>query len=144
MRWRAILAGVLVLLLIFLAILCFPFKMAIVPSWHLRVVDDAGIAVRDINVTEHWQHYLVESEGHDEVRQPDQGGRVEFPERTVRASVVTKALAKLRRFGGTGEPARSDPYASIVVWGNRDYETVVAVYVLDTPLRSEVVVHRRR
>lgn len=108
------------------------------------MVDDAGALVRDIKVTEHWQHYLVESEGHEEVRQTDEIGRVDFPERAVRASIAWRAVGKVRRFGSLGAPARPGPYASIVVWGKRDYETVVAVYELEKPLQSEVVVHRQR
>ena len=118
--------------------------MTSAPRWQLRVVDDGGTAVRDIRVTEHWQHYLVESEGHEEVLRTDESGRVDFPERTVRASIASRLLAKLRRFGSLGTPARSGPYASVVVWGSRDYETVVAVYQPEAPPQSEVVVHRQR
>ena len=118
--------------------------MAIVPRWQLRVVDDTGAPVRDIKVTEHWQHYLVESEGHEEVLRTDEGGRVDFPERTVRASFASRAMGKVRRFGSSGTAARSDPYASVVVWGSRDYEIVVAVYQPEVPPQSEVVAHRQR
>jgi hypothetical protein len=140
-RWRAILASVLVLIL---ALLIFPFKLPIAPLWSLRVLDESGMGVRDIKVTEHWQHYLVEPDGHEEVRQTDPTGRVEFPERNVRVSIASRALARLRRFGSSGMPARSDPYASIVVWGNRYYETTVAVHEPEGPLQAEVVVHRQR
>jgi len=118
--------------------------MTSAPRWRLRVVDDGGAVVRGIRVTEHWQHYLVESEGHEEVRQTDEGGGVDFPERTVRASFASRVLAKLRRFASLGTPARSGPYASVVVWGNRDYETAVAVYQAEALVQSEVVVHRQR
>ena len=118
--------------------------MTSAPRWRLRVADDAGTLVRDIKVTEHWQYYLVESEGHEELRQTDQSGRVDFPERNVRASIASRAYGRVRRFGSLGTPARPGPYASVVVWGNRDYETVVAVYAPEAPLQSEVVVHRQR
>ena len=118
--------------------------MTIVPRWRLRVVDDSGALVRDIKVTQHWQHYLVEAEGHEELRGPDANGAVDFPERTVRASVASRVLARVRRIGSSGTAARSDPYASVVVWGNREYETVVAVYEPEAPLPAEVVAHRQR
>lgn len=140
-RLQAALAGVLLLLLI---LIVFPFKLSTAPTWRLRVVDDSGGAVRNIKVTEHWQHYLVESEGHEEVLTTDGDGVVDFPERTVRASLLSRLLAKFRRFGSREVPLRPGPYASIVVWGRRDYETVVAVYVPDAPLPGEVVVHRQR
>jgi hypothetical protein len=140
-RWRVVIGGVLFLLLI---LLLFPFKMPIVPRWRLRVVDDAGVLVRQIKVTEHWQHYLVESEGHEEVRQTDESGRVDFPERSVRASIVSRIIHRLTGFASQGMKAKTEPYASIVVWGNRDYETVVAVFEPEGQLQSEVLVHRQR
>ena len=118
--------------------------MTVVPRWQLRVVDDAGAVVREIKVTEHWQHYLVESEGHEEMGQTNGSGRVDFPERTVRASIASRVLGKLSRFKSAGTPVQSGPYASIVVWGSRDYQTTVAVYQPEAPLQSEVVVHRQR
>lgn len=118
--------------------------MTSAPRWHLRVVDDAGTSLRDIRVTEHWQHYLVESGGHEEVQRTDESGRVDFPERTVRASIAFRVWAKLRRVGSSGAAARSGPYVSVVVWGNRDYETGVAVYEPEAPLQNEIVVHRHR
>ena len=118
--------------------------MTTAPRWRLRVIDDAGTVVRNIKVTEHWQHYLVESEGHEEVRQTNESGLVDFPERTVQASIVSRGLGRLERFGSLGAPARSGPYASIVVWGSRDYETVVAVHESEATLPGEVVVHRQR
>ena len=140
-RLQAALAGVLLLLLI---LLVFPFKLSTAPRWRLRVVDDSGAAVQSIKVTEHWQHYLVESEGHEEVLTTNGEGVVDFPERTVRASFVSRLLGKLRRFGSMGAPLRPGPYASIVVWGRRDYETVVAVYLPEAPLPTEVLVHQQR
>lgn len=116
----------------------------VVPAWRLRVVDESGTLVRDIKVTEHWQHYLVETEGHEEVRQTDQSGHVDFPERTVRASFMTRVLGILSRFTALGTPRKSGPYASLVVWGNRDYVTEVAGYQPDLPLPNQVVVHRPR
>src|SRR6266545_5246643 len=76
-------------------IFLYPFQTTIVPQWSLRVVDDTGIAVRDIKVTEHWQHYLLESEGHDDIKTTVEDGHVSFPERTIRASLLRRALAMI-------------------------------------------------
>jgi hypothetical protein len=138
-RWRAALAGVLLLLL---ALLLFPFSMTSAPRWRLRVIDDAGVAVRGIRVTEHWQHYLVEAEGHEEVRQTDENGSVDFPERLVRASIVRRINAKLRRLGKSGVPAQYLPYASVVVWGSPQYETSVAVCEPDQSPSTEITIQR--
>ena len=118
--------------------------MLVVPRWQLQVADSSGMRVGNIKVTEHWQHYLVETEGHEEMRQTDANGQVDFPERTVRASFTSRLLGRLSRFRTMGEPAKSGPYASIVVWGNKDYVPEVAVYQPDGPVQNMVVVHRPR
>jgi len=138
-RWRVILAGVFLLLLI---LLFFPFKTTIVPRWRLHVVDDAGALVRDINVTEHWQYYLLESEGHEEMLKTDGSGMVDFPERTIRASVASRLAHRVTSFAGRGTKARIDKYSSVVVWGNRDYEIGVAVAAPEAPPPTEIKVHR--
>jgi hypothetical protein len=64
-RFRIAVAFALVL---FLITLSYPFKTTTVPQWDLRVLDDAGAPVREINVTEHWQHYPLESSEHTEAQ----------------------------------------------------------------------------
>jgi hypothetical protein len=122
-------------------VLIFPYKTTIVPAWTLRVVDESGIPVPAVNVTQHWQHYLLESEGHDEVRRVGTDGQVSFPERTIRASLVRKIQARLNRVDKTGVEARSEPYASVVVWGSKLHETAVAVYHEEQGPQAEIVVH---
>ena len=85
--------GALVALLVLLFVLFFPFKTTIVPEWSLKVVNDEGGAVGDINVTEHWQHYLLESASHEDMRRAGSSGLVTFPERSIRASLVSRAWA---------------------------------------------------
>jgi len=140
-RWRAWLAGAVVLLLL---ILFFPFQSSIVPLWQVRVIDEAGSAVRGINVTEHWQHYLIESDGHEEMRQTDESGIVAFPARTVRAGLVTRWVDAVLNVVQQREKARFDPYASLVIWGSRDHETAVAVYTPATAPQDKVIIHRIR
>jgi hypothetical protein len=55
-EYRFRIAVALALVLSLLA-LFYPLKTTTVPQWDLRVIDDAGAPVREINVTEHWQHY---------------------------------------------------------------------------------------
>jgi hypothetical protein len=59
---RAAAASILLLGLI----LFYPFQTTIVPEWSLKVVDEEGLPVRDVNVTEHWQHFLLESASHED------------------------------------------------------------------------------
>ena len=140
-RWRARLAGAALLLLI---LLIYPFQSTTVPRWRLRILDDEGAQVSGISVTEHWQHYLIESDGHEEVRKTDRNGLVEFPARTVRASIITRIIDALLNFSSEGRSARLGPYASLVIWGSRDYETAVTIYKPGAPLQDEVIVHRLR
>jgi hypothetical protein len=138
LRLRRSLAGLLLLLLVFLV---FPFKTTIVPTWTLRVIDESGTPVPGINVTEHWQHYLLESSGHEDVRQTEAQGRVSFPDRAITASLFRRLLTTIGRLPKSGAEAKRGPYASVVVWGSKFHETAVAVYHEERPLQSEIVVH---
>ena len=140
-RWRAWLAGAVVLLLL---ILFFPFQFTTVPRWRVHIVDEAGVQAPGVSVTEHWQHYSLEFEGHQEMRQTDETGLVDFSARTVRASIITRAVDAIMKLVREGDNAKFGPYASLVVWGRRDYETAVAIYKPGTPPQTEIVVHRQR
>ena len=132
--------GALVALLVLLFVLLFPFKTTIVPDWSLKVVDEEGAAVGDINVTEHWQHYLLESSSHEEVQRAGANGLVSFPARSIRASLLGRGWATISRIREDGWKARRMPAASIVVWGNKDYATTVAVYNPTQLPQSHVIV----
>jgi hypothetical protein len=128
-------AVLLVLLLLF-----YPFQTTVVPEWSLKVVDEEGAAVRDVNVTEHWQHFLLESWSHEEMRQVQENGAVSFPDRTIRASLLRRGIATVSRIKRDGWRARRSPAASVVVWGNKNYATTVAVYFPSAPPQSHVMV----
>ena len=132
--------GALVALLVLLLVLFFPFKTTIVPEWSLKVVNEEGGAVGDINVTEHWQHYLLESASHEDLRRAGSSGMVSFPERSIRASLVSRAWATVSRIRQDGWHARRMPAASIVVWGNKGYAVSVAVYNPNELPQSHVIV----
>jgi hypothetical protein len=139
-RWRVPLGGALVLLLL---LLVYPFKITVVPRWRLHVVDETGALLRDVNVTEHWQHYLLESAGHEELLRTDGAGLVDFPERTIRASIASRIIRRTLKLTSRGVAARYDTYASIVAWGNTAYETTVAIYQPDTPTQTEIVIRKK-
>src|SRR6202022_1146592 len=56
-------------------VLVYPFQTTVAPAWHLRVIDDTGLAVPGIKVTEHWQHNSLESTGHEDFETTDRDGR---------------------------------------------------------------------
>ena len=129
--WLPLLIGVIVLV--------YPFQTTVAPAWHLRVVDDTGLAVAGIKVTEHWQHNSLESTGHEGFETTDRDGTVSFPARLIRSSLFARALGPLLR---TFKEAKRGPYASVVVWGNRNYETGVAIYKPGEIPIGEIVISR--
>lgn len=139
-RWRLLLAGAAAIPLV---VLIYPFKTTVVPRWRLHVVDGTGTFVREIKVTEHWQHYLLESAGHEEILRTDDAGMVDFPERTIRASLLSRAVGTIGNFVRAGAKGRFGPYASIVVWGSAEYEAAVAVYEPEKPPQNQIVIHRQ-
>jgi hypothetical protein len=134
---------VITLFALFLVTIFYPFQIITVPRWDLRVVDDGGAPVRDINVTEHWQDYLLESAGHEEVQTTNQDGLASFGVRTIRASITRRLFARISKFGSRDDRGRSLPYGAVVVWGKKNYETTVAVYQGETP-PAELRVQRLR
>ena len=146
-QWRLgysfrIAASILLALVLFTVL--YPFQTTTVPQWGLRVADDAGAPVREINVTEHWQDYLLESEGHEEVQTTNQDGMVNFGVRTIRASLVRRLFARIGKFGSHQPQGRAVRYGAVVVWGNKSYETTVAVYQGEGLPQSEIRVQRSR
>lgn len=129
-----------VFLLFILFLLFYPFQTTIVPEWSLKVVDEEGAFVRDVNVTEHWQHFLLESSSHEEARRVGEDGAVSFPARKIRASLVRRGFATIGRIKRDGWRARRSPAGSVVVWGNPGYATTVEVYVPSKPPQSHVMV----
>lgn len=140
-RLRAVLLALLFLLLV---LVFYPFQTIIVPDWHLKVLDQSGAPVREINVTEHWQHYLLENSGHEELRRTAEDGTVNFPRRTIRAGLLRRLLATVGRIAREGTQGKREPYASVVVWGSRNHTPSVAVYDQEQAPLSEIVVHSFR
>ena len=129
-------------LLIVAIVLVYPFQTTVAPAWHLRVVDDTGVAVAGMKVTEHWQHNSLESVGHEDFETTDRDGRVSFPARPIRSSLFARALRSLLKTFKEGNRALFGPYASVVVWGNRNYDTGVAIYKPGEAPIGEIVVGR--
>ncbi len=129
-------------LVVLLMLLLFPFKTIVVPAWSLRVIDHLEQPVAAVKVTEHWQNYLLEPNGHEELKSTLGNGEVEFPERTIRASLFTRAIARIVKATRSGAQKRTDCYASVVVWGSKDFETTAAVHNGSETSQQTIVVHR--
>jgi hypothetical protein len=131
-------------LVLFLVTFLYPFKTTTLPQWNLRVVDDAGAPVREINVTEHWQHYLLESTGHEEAQTTNRDGRASFDLRSIRASLASRLFARIGKIAAPGDRGRTDAYGAVVVWGSNDHQTTVAVYRGEEIPQPEIRVQRLR
>ena len=129
---------------IFLVTFLYPFETTTVPQWNLRIIDDARVPVREINVTEHWQNYLLETGGHEEAKTTNQDGLVSFDERSIRASLARRLFLRISKFGNYNNRGRPIRYGAVVVWGNKSYETTVAVYSGEGTPQPEVRVLRLR
>jgi hypothetical protein len=140
-RFRIIVIAASVLVLVFFL---YPFETTTVPQWNLRVVDDPGAPVREINVTEHWQNYSLESAGHEEVQTTNQDGLVSFVARGIRASLVRRLVARIGRFGSSENRGRPIHYGAVVVWGSRSHETTVGIYQGEETPQPEIRVPRVR
>ena len=128
-RWLLILAVLLIPLL-------FPFETIIVPGWRIRVFDKAGTPLRGVTVTEHWIHSSLEHNGHEAEATTDEGGYVTFPVRTIRASLLARAIGPAQNVLKTGVHAGFGPSADLSVPGD------IAVYSHSKPLPEQIVLGR--
>lgn len=72
-------------------VLFYPTEQTVAPRWEVTVVDDKGVRLAGVNVRETWQHASVEEKAHEEVVKTDKAGRVAFPKRTIKTSLISRA-----------------------------------------------------
>jgi hypothetical protein len=92
----------LFILLLLVAILIYPFETTVVPPQNVLVVTQDGRPVFEARVRQIWQNYSVESTGHEEDLSTDSEGRIYFPRRTVRASLLWRAIRPVANIAGQG------------------------------------------
>lgn len=80
------------LIVIFLFVALFPFESTVVPAWTITVVDETGVPYAGQRVVENWRHYSLEFDDNGEERWTDANGRVEFPRRTIRVSLLGRVV----------------------------------------------------
>ena len=100
------------------AILLFPFKQTIAPEWTIHTLDASRRPIANIIVREVWQQYSLENEGHEEDRLTDSSGRVQFPRRYRRSSVVQRLVGCLKQVMMTGVHASCGANSHLVAFGN--------------------------
>lgn len=81
----------LVALLCFSLVLCFPFKITVLPEWKVKVVDADGRQVAGAKVNQSWNHFTLGFDGGVE-RWTNADGYVVLPEQTIRASILRRIV----------------------------------------------------
>jgi hypothetical protein len=118
-----------------------PYPTTVVPEWKIRVIDQDGRPFVGEEVREIWQHYSLESEGHEEERLTDEKGYVVFPERRIWSPLLWRifstgiAAALTLAHGSMGVSAWVMVIGYSTNGGTRDYKP-------GKPLPGEIVLQR--
>ena len=85
---------IVVLICLVIFVILAPIETSLIPQWTVQVVDVNGIACPNMRVTQSWGHYRLYLDGNDssEARLTDLNGYVQFPERTIRASLSRRII----------------------------------------------------
>ena len=134
--------GLAILGVLLAALLLYPFETTVVPEWRARVVDEAGNPLTGVIVTEHWQHYSIETEGHESETHTDNSGYVVFPGRAIRASIFMRAVGPVRSKVATGVHASFGVSAYLILSTGYEHVTENDSYRLGQPPPQTVVIRR--
>jgi hypothetical protein len=126
-----------IILSILFAGMLFPFETTVVPQWKARVVDEKGNLIKMIGVREVWQHYSIESEGHEEDSVTDNDGYVEFPQRKIRANLLSRIGRPLVNLLNVHSSSGASAY--LIVLGDDSTITTHNTYSPGEPPPTEVV-----
>jgi hypothetical protein len=78
--------------LLLAVVLLYPFQSTVVPPKSVLVVTEDWKPIEGARVRQTWQHYSLESVGHEQDLRTNEYGRVMFPPRTIRASVLRRLV----------------------------------------------------
>jgi hypothetical protein len=93
---------VALIVVILAVLLLYPFKKTLVPELRVLVVTQEMHPIRNAMVRQSWQDYSLERYGHQEDRLTDENGRIMFPTRTIRASLLWRVIGPLASIAGQG------------------------------------------
>ena len=128
----------IVILIVMLAALLYPYETTVVPQWTVRAVDEAGSPLGKVAVTEYWGDDSVESDDHEAESITDDGGYVTFPRRTIRGSLIRRGIVPfINRFNVHG--SGGGPHAFLIVAGDMNSTTHNSDYLPDKPLPQQIV-----
>jgi len=90
-KTRLLVVGIICLVMF---VMLAPIETSVIPQWRVQVVDESGTPCANMRVTQSWGHYRLYLDGKSssEDRYTDPNGYVEFPERTIRASLIRRII----------------------------------------------------
>lgn len=122
-----------------------PYETTVVPKWKIRVVDETGAPYASMRVRQSWYHYTLDTEpgGNSDTQWTDAEGYVEFPERRLGASMLSRVVrsvfavfGKFLAHGGLGIRAYIDSS------GPQGYRSID--YTPGSPLPSKLILPREQ
>lgn len=120
-----------------------PFQSTVVPAWKIRVIDETGRPYAGMSVSQAWKHYSLELEGGEnmETRQTDEAGYVEFPQRTLKLSLLSRALRSVYTHVLTLSHGSAGISADVAATGPQGYKSIK--YVAGKPPPDQLVLPSR-
>lgn len=112
-KWALYLFSILVLV-----VLLYPEKLTVVPAYHVKLVDQLGDPLAYTAVSELWQQISAQRMETLQQVTTNAQGEVDLPERTVRASLMERALGCLRHISREGFGASCGTRFSIIAAGD--------------------------
>lgn len=131
----------ILILIVVLAALLYPYETTVVPLWRVRVVDEAGKPLARVAVTEYWRDTSAESGDHHVESITDDSAYVTFPRRTIRASLIRRVAGQLiNRMNVHGVDLGAHAY--LIVAGDMNSTTHNSDYFPGQPLPQEIILTR--
>jgi hypothetical protein len=113
---------IIVIFVVLATLLLYPLKTTLVPAQHVLVVTEDMHPVKDALVRQIWKDYSLEHVGHEEDLPTDLHGRITFPARTVRASLLRRMIGPLASIAGQGIHASFGVHTDMFPLANRGTE----------------------
>ena len=72
------------------------YETTVVPEWKVKIVDTNNNPIAGVEVIQEWAHKTLEfGPEHKEVILSNENGEVIFPERTIRASLISRGVGAI-------------------------------------------------
>ncbi|MBB5344409.1 hypothetical protein [Tunturibacter empetritectus] len=101
----------------------YPFESLQAPLWEVSVVDTSNNSISGAKVRESYRDYSAESKGSEADLITDLTGKVTFPARKIRASVLKRFVIVLSS-ATAGAHASFGPHAFVFVFGGMEGSSI--------------------